>query len=627
MTDPQVALLMLGLLLFAILLGFPICFTLIALGVGFGFYAYRAQPVPWYDNTIFDLLVNQTYSVMTNDVLVAVPLFLFMGYIVERANIVDRLFYSIYIAARNVPASLAVAAMATCAIFATAVGIIGAVVTLMGLLAFPALLKAGYDTKFSAGVICAGGCLGILIPPSIMLIVYAATSGVSVVQAYAAAMIPGFLLAALYMGYVVGRALLNPRLAPKPPEQTSVPMHQLVLQILTSFVPLAVLIMSVLGAILGGWATPSEAASLGGFFAIVLAAAYRLAAIREGDVKEMPAWVDQYGDRQDSWWSALGLGSLWVAAVYIGPYFFLRMFQDSFPSIATILPEDRWLPVGPGASVVLAVVVGLALKFYGDRMPLLARLRPDNKAIRALVHAAGVGAVAGLGLGAFYWLAGHGLESIGALEGLRRPGLELQITPFAPDIGFYVGMLGALAWRTVHWETLRDSVYLTVRTSAMVCWLFVGSWTFSSVFSYLGGEAFIKEFVLSLDLSFGGLVDPAVTFLIIAQLIIFLLGWPLEWSEIIIIFVPIFLPLLEPFGIHPLFFGILVALNLQTSFMTPPMAMAAYYLKGVAPPHIKLIDIFSGCMPFLIVVLIAMVLLYNFQWLALWLPEYMYGRI
>jgi tripartite ATP-independent transporter DctM subunit len=302
MTDPQFALLMLGLLLFAILLGFPIAFTLIAMGVGFGFYAYHQPSQNWYHNNVFDLLVNQTYSVMTNDVLVAVPLFLFMGYLVERANIVDRLFYSIYIAARRVPASLAVAAMATCALFATAVGIIGAVVTLMGLLAFPALLKAGYDTRFAAGVICAGGCLGILIPPSIMLIVYAATAGVSVVQAYAAAMIPGAMLAGLYILYVVGRALVNPRLAPKPPEESSVPMRELIMQVLTSFIPLAVLIMAVLGAILGGWATPSEAASLGAFFAIVLAAAYRIAAIREGNVKELPAWVAQYGNRQDSWW-------------------------------------------------------------------------------------------------------------------------------------------------------------------------------------------------------------------------------------------------------------------------------------------------------------------------------------
>jgi tripartite ATP-independent transporter DctM subunit len=449
MTDPQVAMLMLGLLIFAILLGFPICFTLVAMGLAFGYYAYASpgQLEHPFDNVIFDLLVNQTYSVMSNDVLVAVPLFLFMGYIVERANIVDRLFYSLNIAATRVPASMAVAALATCAMFATAVGIIGAVVTLMGLLAFPALLKAGYDTRFAAGVICAGGCLGILIPPSIMLIVYAATAGVSIVQAYAAAIIPGFMLAGLYVVYVTGRAALNPKIAPKPPkDQTDIPMREVLWMLLTSFVPLAVLIMSVLGVILFGLATPTEAASVGSFFSLVLAAAYR----------------------------------------------------------------------------------------------------------------------------------------------------------------------------SLTWERLKESVYLTVRTSAMVCWLFVGSWTFSSVFSYLGGHELIAQTVEGMDLS-------PVTFLIIAQLIIFLLGWPLEWSEIIIIFVPIFLPLLPKFGIDPLFFGILVALNLQTSFMTPPMAMAAYYLKGVAPPQTQLIDIFRGCMPFLAVVILSMVLLYLFPELALWLPKYIYS--
>ncbi len=447
MTDPQVALLMLGMLLFAILLGFPIAFTLVAMGVGFGYYAYYQPGVAIIDNIVFKLLVNQTYSVMSNDVLVAVPLFLFMGYVIERANIVDRLFYSLNIAARRIPASMAVAALATCALFATAVGIVGAVVTLMGLLALPALLMAGYDKKFASGVICAGGCLGILIPPSIMLIVYAATSGVSVVRAYAAAIFPGMMLAGLYVVYVIGRAALNPSIAPKPPkEQTDMPTVELVVMLLTSFLPLAVLIMSVLGAILFGLATPTEAAAVGSFASLALAAAYR----------------------------------------------------------------------------------------------------------------------------------------------------------------------------ALTWERLKESVYLTVRTSAMVCWLFVGSWTFSSVFSILGGHTLIGEFVSGLDLQ-------PWQFLVLAQIIIFLLGWPLEWSEIIIIFVPIFLPLLPVFDVDPLFFGILVALNLQTSFMTPPMAMAAYYLKGVAPPEVELVDIFRGCMPFLLVVLFSMVILYNFQEIALWLPGQIYG--
>ncbi|MDX9896196.1 MAG: TRAP transporter large permease subunit [Desulfofustis sp.] len=449
MTDPQVAMLMMGSFVASILLGFPICFTLVAMGVGFGYYAYA--PANWMENplqnTIFDLLVNQTYSVMTNDVLVAVPLFLFMGYIVERANIVERLFYSLNIAARFVPGAMAVAALVTCALFATAVGIVGAVVTLMGLLAFPALLKAGYDEKLAAGVVCAGGCLGILIPPSILLIVYGAISGVSVVRLYAGALIPGFTLAGLYILYVIMRAALNPKLAPKPPkEQTDIPFGELMRMLLTSVIPLTLLILSVLGSILFGLATPSEAAAIGALGSILL----------------------------------------------------------------------------------------------------------------------------------------------------------------------------ALSYRELTWKRLRDSVYLTTRTSAMVCWLFVGSWTFSSVFSYLGGHSVVEHFVLGLNL-------PPVLFLILAQVIIFLLGWPLEWSEIIIIFVPIFLPLLPAFGIDPLFFGILVAFNLQTSFLTPPMAMSCYYLKGIAPPHIQLTTIFKGSLPYLAIILIAMVMLYNFQFMTTWLPDLVYG--
>jgi len=450
-TDPQVAILMLALFIVIVMLGFPIAFTLMAMGVIFGYYAYYdpSRMSSIFDNRIFDLFVNQTYSVMSSDVLTAVPLFLFMGYIVERANIVDRLFTTLQVAARRLPGSMAVAALITCALFATATGIVGAVVTLMGLLAFPQMLKARYDPSYASGVICAGGCLGILIPPSIMLIVYSATSNVSVVKLYAGAFLPGFMLAGLYLVYVVGRAMLNPGLAPPPrdDDMPDVSGGKLWWLLLTSFFPLAILILSVLGAILFGLATPSEAAAVGSAGGLILAAAYR----------------------------------------------------------------------------------------------------------------------------------------------------------------------------SLTWDRLKESVYLTVRTSAMVCWLFVGSWTFSSVFSYLGGEQLVKEFVLGLNLS-------PLMFLILTQVIIFLLGWPLEWSEIIIIFVPIFLPLLPHFGIDPLFFGILIALNLQTSFLTPPMAMAAYYLKGISPPHVRLTQIFSGCMPYLFMVLIAMTVLYMFPAIALWLPEYFYGR-
>jgi tripartite ATP-independent transporter DctM subunit len=472
MTDPQVALLMLGLFIFMVFLGFPIAFTLMAMGIGFGYYAYfdsgrmwrsfnrLDETASWWDSTslwfegllnnrIFDLFINQTYTVMSNEVLTAVPLFLFMGYIVERANIVNRLFTTLNIASKNVPGSMGVAALITCALFATATGIVGAVVTLMGLLALPAMLKARYDHSFASGIICAGGTLGILIPPSIMLIVYAAASNVSIVRLYAGALFPGFLLVGLYLVYVVGRSILQPSVAPRPTDEEvpDVPMMRLVVMIMTSFFPLAFLILAVLGSILFGLATPTEAASIG----------------------------------------ALG------------------------------------------------------------------------------------------------------------------------------------GILLAFAYRAMTFQRMRESVYLTVRTTAMVCWLFVGSYTFSSVFSYLGGEHVITTFVSGLDLT-------PLQFLLLAQLIIFLLGWPLEWSEIIIIFVPIFLPLLEIFGIDPLFFGILVALNLQTSFLTPPMAMSAYYLKGIAPPEIRLTQIFKGVMPFLFMVFIAMAAVYIFPQVVFYLPETLYGR-
>lgn len=447
MTDPQIALMMLGLFIFVVLLGFPIAFTLIAMGLGFGYYAYfdLTRMKTLFDNRIFDLFVSNTFSVMSNDVLVAVPLFLFMGYVVERANIVNRLFFSFQLAARNLPGSMAVAALATCTVFATATGIIGAVVTLMGMLAFPAMLEKKYDVRFASGVICAGGCLGILIPPSIMLIVYAAIAQISPLRLYAAAMIPGLMLAGFYMIYVVTRASINPKLAPKP-EVVDIKMSTILYELVTSFVPLAVLITSVLGAILMGLATPAEAAA-----------------------------------------------------------------------------------VGAAGGLVLAVL-----------------------------------------------------------------------------------------YRSLTWTRLKEAVYLTAKTSAMVCWLFVGSWTFAAVFSYLGGHDIIKDWFLQLDIG-------TVGFLILAQATIFLLGWPLEWTEIIIIFVPIFLPLLDAFNVDPLFFAMLVALNLQTSFLTPPMAMAAYYLKGVAPPHVQLMDIFAGIMPYLLIVIFMMVLLYNFPGLALWLPVVLFG--
>jgi len=451
MTNPEVAILMLSMFIFLVLLGFPVAFTLLAMGVGFGYYAYLdagsiETVADVFHNKIFYLLNENTYSVMENDTLVAIPLFLFMGYVVERANIVNRLFESLMMAARNLPGSMAIAALITCAVFSTASGIVGAVVTLMGLLAFPAMANANYNKSFASGVICAGGTLGILIPPSIMLIVYAAIAELSPLRLYAAAVFPGLLLASMYILYVIVRVIINPSIAPKPVLDGSMSRRQIYWQLLTSFVPLTVLIMLVLGSILGGLATPAEAAAMG----------------------------------------ALG------------------------------------------------------------------------------------------------------------------------------------GLVLAVLYRALTWQKVKESVFLTAKATAFVCWMFVGSWTFASVFSYLGGHEVIEHWVLSLNLQ-------PWQFLVLCQLIIFLLGWPLEWSEILIIFVPIFLPMLKIFHVNPYFFAMLVALNLQTSFLTPPMAMSAYYLKGVLQSSIELMDIFRGIMPYLAIVIFTMVLMYQFPAIALWLPDYLFG--
>jgi tripartite ATP-independent transporter DctM subunit len=449
LTNPEVALLMMGIFLFVVLLGFPIAFTLMAMGIGFGYYAFY-DPVLMehvFDNRIFQLFVQNTYSVMDNNVLTAVPLFLFMGYLVERAGIVSKLFFAIRLAAHNLPGSMAVAALITCTLFSTATGIIGAVVTLMGLLAWPAMIKAGYDKKFASGVICAGGCLGILIPPSIMLIVYSVIAQLSPLRLFAAAIFPGLLLAGLYIAYAVIRAWIDPSIAPKPKAEDIPPRAKILKEVLVSFVPLFGLIMLVLGTILAGMATPAEAAAAGAFGAILL-----------------------------SW-------------------------------------------------------------FY----------------------------------------------------------------------------------RTLTWQGFKESVFLTAKTTAMIMWLFIGSWTFSSVFSYLGGHEIFEHFFKSIEIT-------TWQFLIITQIIIFLLGWPLEWTEILIIFVPIFLPLLEVFNVNPYFFAMLIALNLQTSFLTPPMAMSAYYLKGVQKNNVELMEIFAGIMPFLGIVIFAMFLMYMFPGIALWLPETLFAN-
>jgi len=439
MSPEALGLTMLAIMVVAILIGFPTAFTLMSLGITFGFLGMGF--------IVFDLAVQRVFFVMQNDVLVAIPLFLFMGYIIERAGILDELFHAVNVMFGWLPGSLAIATLATGTIFATATGIVGAAVTLLGLLAFPAMLRAGYNKRFAAGTVTASGTLGILIPPSVLLILYGFVAGVSVPRLYAGAFLPGFMLAFLYFGFIIAWARFFPKDAPKLPRELREQLtgSAMLALILRGFVPITSLILFVLGSIFFGLATPSEGAALG----------------------------------------ALG------------------------------------------------------------------------------------------------------------------------------------GLLLAAAHKRLSFAMVRESVFLTVRTASMVGWLLVGSSIFAAVFARLGGAQIIGDFIIGLNLS------PEVFFWVV-QILIFVLGWPLEWTEITIIFMPLFLPLLATYhakfpdniATDPFFFGIMAALNQQTSFLSPPVAMSAYYLKGVVGKSISLNEIFQGMYPFLAIQVVSMGVLWLVPWLA-----------
>ncbi len=438
MSNEVLGMTMLLLLVLTIMIGFPTAFTLMALGMIFGFLGFQFA--------VFDLVVLKAFQLMTNDVLIAIPVFLFMGYIIERAGLLDNLFRGVLLATGPLRGSLAIATLITGTIFATATGIVGASVTLLGVLALPAMLRAGYQIPFATGVIAASGTLGILIPPSVLLILYGYVAGVGVPRLYAAAFLPGFMLAGLYFVYVLARAYLQRDVAPAlPKEERNYPLSTVLIMLLKGLVPIATLIGMVLVSILIGLATPTEGAAFGAFGGLLLAAAYR-------------------------------------------------------------------------------------------RLNL---------------------------------------------------------------------------------ATLKESVFLTMRTSAMVGWLLIGSSLFSGVFALLGGSKLLGQFVNGLGLD-------AVQFFWVAQFIVFLLGWPLEWTEITIIFLPLFLPLLAVYrqnypdhiATDPFFFGIMAALTQQTSSLSPPVAMSAYYLKGVAGKSINLDEIFKGMYPFMAIQIAAMGVLWLVPWLA-----------
>ncbi len=616
MTTGHLGLLMLAMIVIAIMLGFPTAFTLMGMGTMFAFFAYYSQNPNTAVGHTFDLVAQRAYAVMNNDVLISIPLFVFMGYLVERANLIGRLFKSLHLATSRIPGSLAVATVITCAIFATATGIIGACVTLMGLLAFPAMLKAGYSVRLSAGVVTAGGTLGILIPPSVLLILYGATAGVSVVQLYAGAFLPGFMLTGLYLGYIIISAKLNPKTAPPLSEEeqrvelpkfaevisttrsknvmagligaikgkrnADVPMKILVNHLIIAILPALAAALLVLVIYL--WTTAPTLLDTAGVQEMGMEATETTEVSTEtgglqepeaeGGLQEPPAESGQ--------------------AAQVAP----PKPEAPQPS-AEVKPAT---PAAPGApprhapplvfwitfGVIAVGMVIFYVIFDFVRLEVFKML-----------------------LGSFFPLALIILGVLGTIVvGLATP-------TEAAAMGSFGGFVLAAAYKQLNFTVVKESVFLTAKTSAMVCWLFVGSSIFAAAFALLGGQEIINNWVKSLDMT-------PTQFMLMAQVIIFLLGWPLEWTEIIVIFMPIFIPLLAHFNIDPLFFGLLVALNLQTAFLSPPVAMAAFYLKGVAPPHVTLNQIFIGMLPFMVIQCLAILLLYLFPQIGLWVPSLLY---
>ena len=632
-TNGHLGLMMLGLVVVAIMLGFPTAFTLMGMGMIFTWIAYEENT-----SKTLTLMVQSAFKVMGNDVLISIPLFVFMGYLVERANLIEKLFKSLHLAMARVPGSLAVATIFTCAVFATATGIVGAVVTLMGLLAFPQMIKGGYDVRVGAGAITAGGCLGILIPPSVMLIVYGATAGVSVVQLYAGALFPGLMLAGLYIVYVILLAKVKPHLMPPlSMAERFVPLPsgtaQVSQQISNTALP------ALLRALTGGLKGPANQAVSTGHL------------LQQLGVALLPLLV--FGAvTAFSWHMNTRPAEPVVTMAPMG-----SEMAEPAGAEATVESSGGGLQEPPSDGLQEPAAAGDGLQeppvsgasdASASAAPPPSSLQEPAAAAPAAAPAASAAPMAtaertpptrgfwiGLGVGALAMVAFYAMLSFQRLEifkmllssffplvvlilaVLGSIVLGLATPTEAAAVGAFGGFLLALAYRQFNMTMLKESVFLTAKTSAMVCWLFVGSAIFSAAFALLGGQELVERWVMSMNLT-------KTEFLILSQAIIFVLGWPLEWTEIIVIFMPIFIPLLDNFGVDPLFFGLLVALNLQTAFLSPPVAMAAFYLKGVSPPHVTLNQIFAGMLPFMGIQVLAIVLLYQFPAIGLWLPSVLY---
>ncbi len=438
MSSEYLGLIFLASLLVGIFAGFPIAFTLIILSIVFGYIGFG--------DTVFPLMVYQTLGVMKEETLAAVPLFIFMGHLLEKAGLMERLFTSFQLMLGGVRGSLYLGVLLTATIFATATGIIGASVTVIGIMAAPAMMRSKYDVRLSAGTITAGGTLGILIPPSVMLVVMGPIAGVSVIKLFGAAILPGLLLSALYIGYTMFKSYLKPELGPPlPAEERLASKRKMLKEFVSGILPMGFIIFAALGSILLGLATPTEAAAMASTGSILL----------------------------------------------------------------------------------------------------------------------------------------------------------------------------TLCYRRLTWLTLKETVLKTLQTSSMILFLGMASNIYGAVFTRLGTSTMIAKSLLNLQIHPLGLIA-------IVMLVIFLLGWPLEWPAIVYIFLPIFLPVVQELKMDLLWFTALVAVNLQTAFLSPPVAMAAYYLKAVAPQW-DLKDIYRGMMDFMILQVIGLGLVFFFPKIATWLPSLLFG--
>jgi TRAP-type mannitol/chloroaromatic compound transport system permease large subunit len=638
MSNAALGLTMLCLIVVVIMLGFPTAFTLMGLGMMFGFIAFYDPGTPWYANHVFDLMVQRAYGAMTNETLLSIPLFVLMGYIMERGALVDKMFHSVQLAFRRVPGSLAVTTLIICTFWGIASGLVGAVVVLMGVIAMRPMLNAGYDVRLASGVITAGGTLGILIPPSVMIIVYAAVAGQSVVKLYAAAMFPGFFLALLYLIYVIGWALINPKIAPRLPiEQQRAPISPWVAHVAASYSP------RMLPALLQAVISPARALRAGVQDVHITWGKLLVALVRA----LVPVWLAL----------VCLAGTWWYVTIYS------QKVEDTGASAAQLAPAADAAAAGgvqepPSSDGVKEPPASEGLQEPpGSDLQAPPGAAPEGPAATSAAQSQGLQQMGGtvaqtaaqtvpesfytgfyiavgitLLLLAWYYIKfdAEQYEILTMLVSSVMPLATLTIVVLgvillgittateSAAVGAAGAFLMAFYARTLNFQRIKEAVFLTAKTTSMVCWLFVGSALFSAVFALLGGQRLVEQWVLSMDLS-------PLQFMLLSQAIIFVLGWPLEWTEIIVIFVPIFLPLLQHFQIDPMLWGVLVFVNLQAAFLSPPVAMSAFYLKGVSPSHVTINQIFAGMMPYMLIVILCMVFMYIWPGMTLWLPKFLYG--